>query len=43
MEGRDVAVADVPNTFVQTKMDEKVVMKLKGKLAELKVLTAPEI
>ena len=42
-EGRDVAVVDIPNAFIQTKMDDKVVMKLRGKLAEIMVVTAPEL
>jgi hypothetical protein len=42
-EKRHVAVVDIPNAFVQTKMDDKVVMKLRGKLAEIMVLMAPEI
>ena len=42
-EKRVVAVVDIPNAFVQTKMDDKVVMKLRGKLAEIMVMMAPEI
>ena len=42
-EGRDVAIIDIPNAFVQTKMDDKVVIKLRGKLAEIMVMMAPEI
>ena len=42
-EKRHVAVVDIPNAFVQTKMDDKVVMKLRGKLAEIMVMMAPEI
>ena len=42
-EGRDIAVVDIPNAFVQTKNVDKVIMKMRGKLAELMVLMAPEI
>ena len=44
-EGRDVATIDIPNAFVQTELssDEMVVMRLRGKLAELMVQVAPEI
>ena len=43
-ENREVATVDIPNAFVQTDMDdEKVVMKMRGKLAELLVQVAPEI
>jgi len=31
LEERDVAVVDIPNAFVQTRMDdEKVIMKMRG-------------
>jgi hypothetical protein len=45
-EGRDVAVIDIPNAFVQTRIEDeadKVVMRLRGALADLMVKTAPEI
>ena len=42
-EGRDIAVVDIPNAFVQTKNVDKVTMKMRGKLAELMVLMAPEM
>ena len=43
-EGRDVAIIDIPNAFVQTKMEGKrVIMKMQGKLAELLVEIAPEV
>ena len=45
-KGRDVAIMDIPNAFVQTKLkdkDGKVIMRMRGKLAELMVKTAPEI
>ncbi len=44
-ERRDVAVIDMPNAFVQTRLeddDDKVVMRLCGKLAKLMVKVAPE-
>ena len=42
-EGCNVRVHNVPNTFVQTDNDEKVVMKVKGKAAELLVRTDPKL
>ena len=44
-EGRDVAVINIPNAFVQTEMDknEKVIMKLSGELAELLVTILPKL
>jgi hypothetical protein len=45
-EGRDVAVIDIPNAFIQTRLDndeDKAIMRLRGKLAELMVKVAPEI
>ena len=44
-EGRDVATVDLPNFFIQTPQldDDKVVMHLRGGLAELMVLIAPEL
>ena len=45
-EGRDVAVIDIPNAFIQTRLEndeDKAVMRLRGKLAELMVKVAPEI
>ena len=40
-----MAVIDIPNAFIQTEQpeEEKVIMKLRGRLAELMVLIAPEI
>ena len=39
MEGRDAAMADVPNMFVQTKVevkgDEKITMKMRGALMDV--------
>ena len=45
-EGRDVAIIDIPNSFVTTRIEDKkdiVIIRLRGKLAELMVATAPEI
>jgi hypothetical protein len=48
-EERDVAVMDIPNAFVQTILNrkdtkgERIIMKLRGKTAELLVRTAPEL
>ncbi len=44
-EGRDVAVADLPGAFLACSMDgeDKVLMVLCGKLAELMEMTAPNI
>ena len=45
-EGRDVAIIDITNAFVTTRIEDKndiVTVRLRGKLAELMVATAPEI
>ena len=42
-EGRDVAIVDIPNAFVQTKLDDVVHMRLRGRLAELMVELAPQM
>src|SRR5210317_1366865 len=45
-EGRDVTTVDIPNAFIQTKIEneaDKVVMRMRGKLAEYLVLIAPQI
>ena len=45
-EGRDVATIDIPNAFIQTRLDDdsnKVLMWLHGKLTKLMVEVAPEI
>ena len=45
-EGRDVAIVDILNAFVTTRIEKKkdiVIVRLRGKLAELMVATAPEI
>jgi hypothetical protein len=46
MEERDVAIVDVPNAFVTTRItdvNDQAVMRLRGKLAELLVKVAPKI
>jgi hypothetical protein len=43
-ENRDVAITDIPNAFITADMEGKsVYMKLRGKVAELLVRTAPEL
>src|SRR5210317_1489638 len=45
-EGRDVTTIDIPNAFIQNKIEneaDKVVMRMRGKLAEYLVLIAPQI
>ena len=45
-EGRDVAIVDIPNAFVQTKLEDETdmaIMIMRGRLAELLVQVAPEI
>ena len=45
-EGCDVAIIDIPNAFVTTRIENKkdiVIVRLRGKLAELMVATVPEI
>ena len=45
-EGQDIAIIDIPNAFVQTRIEDDndiVIMRLRGKLAELMAATAPEI
>ena len=45
-EGRDVAIVETPNAFVTTRIEKKddiATIRLRGKLAELMVATAPEI
>ena len=42
MEGRDVAVADIPGAFLTADMDEDVYMVLDGPLAEMMVKVSPE-
>ena len=43
---RDVILIDIPNAFIQTRIkydEEKVVLCLRGNLANLLIKTAPEI
>ena len=45
-EERDVAVIDIPDAFIHTRIENdeyKVVLRLRGKLADLLIKTAPEI
>jgi Reverse transcriptase (RNA-dependent DNA polymerase) len=42
-ERRDVGIVDLPNAFMQADMDEKVYMKLEGKMAELLVKIDPKL
>jgi hypothetical protein len=42
-ERRDVAIVDVPGSFLTADMDKEVTMCLRGRLAELMVKTAPNI
>ena len=44
-EGRDVMTTDIPNAFIQASMpekDEKVIMKITGKLVDILVNMHPE-
>jgi hypothetical protein len=43
VEGRDVALVDVPGAFLSANMDEEVIMTIRGRLAELMVKAAPNI
>jgi alpha-L-arabinofuranosidase len=45
-ENRDVMTVDIPNAFVQTKMEnkeERVMMKIKGPLVDMLVKIEPEV
>ena len=42
-EGRDVAVLDLPNVLLRTENKQKMLMLLKGKLAELMVQIDPRM
>ena len=45
-EGRDVAIVDIPNAFVNTHIENKyyiTTIQLQGKLSKLMVATAPDI
>ena len=44
-EGRQVVTLDIPNVFIQTFLedaDEKIIMILRGEIAELLVMIAPQ-
>ena len=46
LQSKDVAVIDIPNAFIQSRIknnEDKVVLCLRGKLANLLIKTAPEI
>ena len=43
MEGREVAVVDIPGAFMQADMDELVHVRLTGKMAELLLEIDPEM
>jgi hypothetical protein len=42
-QGREIAVEDLPNTFLNAKNNEQTLMLLKGKLAELMVQIDPKL
>ena len=42
-EGQEVAFTDIPGTYLNAGMDEYVLMVVRGRLAEMMVITAPEI
>ena len=42
-ERRKVATLDIPNAFIQSDMDETVYVAIRGELAALLVIIAPEI
>jgi hypothetical protein len=45
-EGRDVAVVDIPNAFIQTRVSEEkdsVHLRIAGKVVEWLVQTSPEV
>jgi len=42
IESRDVATVDIPGVFMHADMDEKVFMKLEGKMAELLIQLYPD-
>jgi hypothetical protein len=45
-EGRDVTVIDIPNAFIQTRLEDKVdmaVIKIRGVLMDILVQIAPNI
>jgi hypothetical protein len=43
LEGRNVAIVDVPGAFLSAYMDEEVIMTIRGRLAELMIKAAPNI
>ena len=43
LEGRDVAVVDIPGVYLSTEMDDKVHIVFRGTLAELMVDTYPAL
>ena len=42
-EGRDVAVTDIPGTYLSAEMDDVLHMVLEGRLAKLMVIAVPEV
>jgi hypothetical protein len=42
-ERRDVAIIDVQNAFLQSENDERIIMAIRGKTAELLVRVNPEL
>ena len=50
-EERDIMSSDIPNAFIQTKMpkinveqgDERIIMKITGKLVDVLIAIAPEV
>ena len=42
-ERRDVAIVDIPGAFLQADTEDKIHMKLKGKMAELLVRIDPKL
>jgi hypothetical protein len=42
-ENREVAIVDIPGSYLSADMDEEVIMLLRGRLSELMVKTAPNI
>ena len=43
LEARDISVTNIPGVYLTMDIDEEVHMILKGKLAEMMVLTVPEV
>ena len=41
-EGREVASVDIPGAFLHATMDEKVIMRIDGTMAELLVKSDPK-